>query len=491
MIFCIAVYGEHQYNYLCDNIETYVYKSTMCKNKKVQIDAGETPREGNMSNYTKQDVLRLAEEKDIRFIRLQFTDVLGILKNVTITRSRLERVIDEGCMFDGSSIDGFARIEESDMLLRPDINTFDVFPWSNPVGRTARLICDVYNTDGTPYESCPRHILKQQIERASELGFQFNIGPECEFFLFHTDENGLPTTVTNDVGGYFDMAPLDMGGGARRDMCLALEEMGFEIEASHHEVAEGQHEIGFKYGDALTVADEVMTFKIVVKRIAQNRNLHATFMPKPLYGVAGSGMHINMSLMTLDGKNAFCDMKDEIRLSNTAYNFLAGLMKHAKAMTAITNPTVNSYKRLVPGFEAPCYIAWSAKNRSPLVRVPSARGAATRIELRNPDPTTNPYLAFALVLAAGLEGYEKKYKPVPPVNKNIFEMSKTEKKRLKVESLPETLYEALLEFKEDAFVKKVLGEDLHEKYYRAKMIEWRSYCKTVHPWELKHYLTKY
>lgn len=443
-----------------------------------------------MSRYTKEDVLRLVKEKDVLFIRMQFTDVFGILKNVTITSSRLEKVIDEGCMFDGSSIDGFARIEESDMLLKPDIDTFEVFPWSNPKGRTARLICDVYTPDGKPYSGCPRHILKRQIERAAKLGYSMSVGPECEFFMFQTDEKGKPTTITQDDGGYFDLAPIDKGGAARREMCIALEDMGFEIEASHHEVAEGQHEIDFKYGDALLMADDVMTFKIVVKKIAQRNNMHATFMAKPIFGIAGSGMHVNFSLKK-DGKNAFYDPSDELMLSETAYSFMAGVMKHAKGIAAVTNPTVNSYKRLVPGYEAPCYIAWSAKNRSPLVRVPSARGEGTRVELRNPDPMANPYLAFALILAAGLEGVEAGLKPPAPVNCNIFELTMEEKERLGIEALPENLYEALKCFKEDSLVEEVLSPEIKQRYYYYKMHEWREYERHVHDWELEQYLTRY
>ena len=443
-----------------------------------------------MAKNSKADVLKMAKDKDVRFIRLQFTDVFGILKNVTITNSRIEKILEDGCMFDGSSIDGFARIEESDMLLKPDLDTFEVFPWSNPVGRTARLICDVYGTDGKPYAGCPRNILKQQLARAEKMGYQFDIGPECEFFLFHQDENGKPSTITQDAGGYFDISPIDLGSGSRRDMCLALEEMGFEIEASHHEVAEGQHEIDFKYGDALTMADNVMTFKIVVKKIAQKHNLHATFMAKPIYGIAGSGMHVNMSLWKKDG-NAFYDETDELMLSQTAYQFMAGVMKHAKALAAVTNPTVNSYKRLVPGFEAPCYIAWSARNRSPLVRVPAARGKGTRIELRNPDPMANPYLTFALVLAAGLDGIENEMKPPKPVNKNIFRMTEVEKKEAGVEALPANLFEAIQYFKEDALVREVLGAEIHDRYTAYKLHEWNDYSVHVHDWEVQHYISKY
>ncbi|MEA4853716.1 MAG: type I glutamate--ammonia ligase [Christensenella sp.] len=443
-----------------------------------------------MPKYTKNDLHKIIDENGIRFLRLQFTDVFGILKNITVTTSKLDKIIEEGCMFDGSSIDGFARIEESDMMLVPDLDTFEIFPWSNPKGRTARFICDVYMPDGTPYQGCPRYILKRQLEKAKELGYTLNIGPEAEFFLFHKDENGKATIETNDDGGYFDLAPLDMGGAARRDICLALEEMGFEIEASHHECAVGQHEIDFKYGNALKMADDVMTFKIVVKRIAQTHNLHATFMPKPIYGIAGSGMHINMSLCTATG-NAFTSKEDELGLSRQAYGFMAGILKHARGLSLLTNPTINSYKRLVPGFEAPCYIAWSAKNRSPLIRVPFARGAATRIEMRNPDPTANPYLAYAGALAAGLEGITEGLVPPPPVNKNIYTLSEEEKKMHKIKRVPQNMFDAINDFKDDPLMREVLGDGAYEKYLKGKISEWADYSQHVHEWEREHYLTKY
>ena len=357
-----------------------------------------------MAKYTKDDVIRLVKEQDVQFIRLQFTDIFGTLKNVAITAGQLEKALDNKCMFDGSSIEGFVRIEESDMYLRPDTNTFVIYPWRPQTGKVARLICDVYNADETPFAGDPRYVLKKVLEKAEKMGYDtFNAGPECEFFLFLTDSEGNPTTITHDNAGYFDLGPVDLGENARRDMCLALEEMGFEVEASHHEVAPGQHEIDFKYNDALTAADAILTFKLVVKTIAQRHGLHATFMPKPIFGIAGSGMHVNTSLCR-NGQNIFYDEKDSLQLSQEAYWFIGGLMKNIRSMTAITNPLVNSYKRLVTGYEAPVYIAWSARNRSPLIRVPAARGASTRIELRNPDPSCNPYLALAVILAAGLDG---------------------------------------------------------------------------------------
>jgi glutamine synthetase len=440
--------------------------------------------------YTNKEILNLVEENDVKFVRLQFTDVFGILKNVAITSKQLPRVLEEGCMFDGSSIDGFVRIEESDMLLMPDTDTFEIFPWRPQQGKVARLICDVYTTDGNPYEGCPRYILKKTLAEAEKMGYTMNVGPECEFFLFLTDAEGKPTTVTHDEGGYFDLAPIDKGEDARRDICLMLEDMGFEIEASHHEVAEGQHEIDFKYMDALATADSIMTFKIVVKTIAARHGLYATFMPKPIFGINGSGMHTNQSLCTKDG-NAFYDKKGELELSGVAYNYIAGLMEHIKSMAAVTNPLVNSYKRLVPGYEAPCYIAWSAKNRSPLIRIPASRGAGTRIELRCPDPAANPYLAIALMLASGLDGIKKGLKPPAPVNRNIFELTAEEMEKYGISSMPGNLYEALQLYKADPLVRATLGEHVFNTYYEFKNREWDGFRTAVHPWEIKEYLTKY
>ena len=440
--------------------------------------------------FTNKDVLKMVEENDVKFIRLQFTDVFGMLKNVAITSRQLERVLEEGCMFDGSSIDGFVRIEESDMLLKPDTNTFEIFPWRPQQGKVARLICDVYTTDGKPYAGCPRYVLKKVLDEAASMGYTMNVGPECEFFLFYTDADGNPTTITHDEGGYFDLAPIDKGEDARRDICLTLEEMGFEIEASHHEVAEGQHEIDFKYNDALTTADNIMTFKIVVKSIAARHGLYATFMPKPIFGINGSGMHTNQSLSTKDG-NAFYDKSGDLELSPIAYNYIAGIIEHMKSIVAVTNPTVNSYKRLVPGYEAPCYVAWSAKNRSPLIRIPASRGAGTRVEVRCPDPTANPYLAIALMLASGLDGIKKGLTPPAAVNKNIFKMTPQEMADLGVSSLPGSLYDALQTFKADPLVKDTLGDHIFNVYQEFKNEEWDSYRTAVHPWEIDQYLTKY
>lgn len=443
-----------------------------------------------MQNYTKDDILRMVAENDVRFIRLQFTDILGMLKNVAITVSQLEKALSNNCMFDGSSIEGFVRIEESDMILYPDLNSFTIYPWQDSPNRVARLICDVYTPNRQPFEGSPRQILKNVLLKAGEMGYTFNVGPECEFFLFHTDAEGGPTLKTLDNGGYFDMGPVDRGEAARREIILHLEEMGFEIEAAHHECARGQHEIDFKYDDALTAADHVMTFKMTVKKIAHTHKLHATFMPKPIFGIAGSGMHINMSL-TKDGTNVFCDESDKNGLSDVAYYFIGGIMKHIKGMAAITNPLVNSYKRLVPEYEAPVYIAWSARNRSPLIRVPSAKGSATRVELRNPDPSANPYLVLAVVLAAGLEGIEKRLTPPDAVDGNIYDMSASERQRCKVENLPSSLEEALAEMKKDPLIKQVLGNHVFEKYIEAKEFEWSEYKTRVSQWEVEHYLAKY
>lgn len=441
-----------------------------------------------MNKYSKDNILKLVQENDVRFIRLQFTDLFGHLKNVAIMADQLPNILDNGCMFDGSSIDGFVRIEESDMLLKPDFDTFDIFPWKPAQNRIARIICDVHTTDGAPFAGDPRYILKKTLLEAEKMGFRFNVGPECEFFFFHTDSEGNPTTITHDDGGYFDLAPIDLGEDARRDICIALEELGFNIEASHHEVANGQHEIDFKYDDALKTADNVMTFKLVVKTVAQRHGLHATFMPKPVYGIAGSGMHSNLSL-TKNGKNAFFDPNGELQLSETAYQFIAGVMAHTKGMAAITNPLVNSYKRLVPDFEAPVYIAWSAHNRSPLIRIPAARGEGTRIELRNPDPSANPYLAFALMLAAGLEGIKKNLKPVAPVNLNIFKLKEEEKIKFGIQCLPGNLFDAIEEMKKDELVANVLGPHIMDRYITAKIEEWDSYRTSVSAWELSRYLT--
>ncbi|MBR4012451.1 MAG: type I glutamate--ammonia ligase [Spirochaetaceae bacterium] len=442
-----------------------------------------------MNNYTKADILKIAKEKEVRFVRLQFTDILGSIKNVAISVSQLEKALDNQCMFDGSSIEGFVRIEESDMKLHPDYNSFALFPWREN-NSVARLICDVYKPDGTPFHGSPRQVLKNVLDEAKELGYTFNVGPECEFFLFRNDDQGKPTLQTFDDAGYFDMGPVDPGEDVRRDIVLNLEQMGFEIEASHHECARGQHEIDFKYGDALTTADRVMTFKLAVKTIAHKHGLHATFMPKPIFGIAGSGMHINIS-MAKDGKNVFCDESDKNGLSSTAYSFIAGIMEHIKGMTAVTNPLVNSYKRLVPEFEAPVYIAWSAQNRSPLIRVPAARGQGTRVELRSADPSANPYLALAVTIAAGLDGVKKGLVPPPAVDGNIYAMSDAQRKKHKIQMLPTSLESAIVELKKDKLICNTLDEHILEKYVEAKELEWQNYKTRISQWEIDEYLSKY
>lgn len=444
-----------------------------------------------MSRYTKDDIFRMVEEEDVEFIRLQFTDIFGTLKNIAITSSQLEKALDNKCMFDGSSVEGFVRIEESDMYLYPDYDTFEIFPWRPQQGKVARFICDVYTPDGKPFEGDPRWILKKTIKEANEMGYRFDVGPECEFFLFHTDDNGLPTTLSHEKAGYFDLGPNDLGENIRRDMVLTLEEMGFEIEASHHEVAPAQHEIDFKYDEVLKTADNIQTFKMTVKTIAKRHGLYATFMPKPKFGISGSGMHINMSLATEEGKNIFADENGKIGLSDDAYHFIAGIMKHARGMSAITNPLVNSYKRLVPGYEAPVYIAWSAKNRSPLIRIPASRGNGTRVELRNPDPTANPYLVLALCLAAGLDGIKNKVEVPESVDCNIYEMTPGERRAAGIENMPADLKEAVDCLVADEFLCSVLGEHITTKYVEAKMKEWENYTTRVSQWEIDEYLYKY
>lgn len=438
----------------------------------------------------KNEVLSLCKEKDVKFVRLQFTDIFGILKNVAIPVGQLEKALDGELMFDGSSIEGFVRIEESDMYLMPDPDTFLVLPWRPQQGAVARLICDVYNPDGTPFSGCPRNNLKRSIAEAENMGFTMNVGPEAEFFLFLTDENGKPTMEIHDKAGYFDMTPNDHGEDARRDLVLILEQLGFEIEASHHEVAYGQHEIDFKYGDALTTADRIMTFRYVVRTIAQRAGLHATFMPKPVFGINGSGMHCNQSLFTVDG-NAFFDPNDDLKLSKTAYNYIAGMIEHARAMAAITNPIINSYKRLVPGYEAPVLVAWSTRNRSPLIRVPEKRGASTRIELRNPDPTCNPYLATSVMLKAGLDGIKRNLTPPPPQNRNVYRMTEEELIAQGIQSLPGSLEEALQIMAQSDLIKETLGSHIFERYMTAKKIECDEYRLQVHQWEIDRYLTMF
>lgn len=436
---------------------------------------------------TADDVLERASQIGVKFVVLQFTDILGVIKNVSIPVEELEHALKAGVMFDGSSVEGFVRIEESDMLLKPDPSTFVVLPWDQ-ANLTARLICDVHNVDGTPFAGCPRWTLKRVLAEAAELGYVMYAGPEPEFFLFARDEGGRPTLNTNDRAGYFDLAPVDTGEYARRDMVLALQKMGFEIEASHHEVAPGQHEIDFRYADGLTTADNIATFRWVVRVVAMNHGLHATFMPKPIFGIPGSGMHTHQSLFK-DGSNALYDPEGKYQLSKEALWYIGGLMNHARGFTAVTNPLVNSYKRLVPGYEAPVYIAWSERNRSPFIRIPGARGQATRLELRSPDPSCNPYLALAVMLKAGLDGIKRKTEPPEPVNANVYRMTVQERKAMGIASLPGTLAEALEELKRDEVIRAALGDHIYDRFIEAKEIEWNTYRTQVHQWEIEQYLT--
>lgn len=438
------------------------------------------------------DIVTAVRELDIGTISLQFTDILGAVKHVEIPASQLDKALAGELMFDGSSIEGFVRIEESDMYLRPDPATFCVLPWKIKEGRrTARLICDVYNPDGTPFMGDPRHVLKRAAAQAAEAGYVMNVGPEPEFFLFQRpDETIDPRPVTVDRAGYFDLAPMDREEETRAEIVLMLQEMGFEVEASHHEVAPSQHEIDFKYANALTTADNIATFRLVVRTVALRNGMHATFMPKPLFGQNGSGMHLHLSLFR-DGENAFHDPAAPDRLSTTARRFMAGIMRHAAAITAVTNPLVNSYKRLVPGYEAPVYVAWSYRNRSPMIRVPAKRGPSTRIELRSPDPSCNPYLALAVVLRAGLEGIRQGLEPPPPVNENIYRMPAEERRARGIHSLPGSLAEAIRALEADPVILDALGPHVAERYIEAKKIEWDVYRAQVHEWEVNEYLARY
>ena len=442
------------------------------------------------TGLTKAEILALAEREKVKFLRLQFTDILGTIKNVEIPNRQFAQALDGQVMFDGSSIEGFVRIEESDMYLRPDLSTFCIFPWSGPTGeKLARLICDIYNPDETPFVGCPRTTLKKVIAMADRMGVQMKAGPEAEFFLFQT-RNGRPTTESHDAASYFDLSPVDQGEDVRREIVLALEAMGLLVDAAHHEVAPGQHEIDLRYDHALTAADNISTLRFAVKNVAIRNGLHATFMPKPIYGINGSGMHTHTSLFS-GGQNVFFDANAPMQLSRTCLNFMGGILRHAKGFCAITNPLVNSYKRLVPGFEAPTSVAWSEKNRSPLVRVPAARGAATRIELRMPDPACNPYLALAVMLRAGLDGIEKNIDPGPPINKNIFTMSHRERRHLRIDDLPGNLSEALDELEKDDLVRDTLGDHLFEHFVAAKREEWHDYIRHISPWEIDRYLGGY
>ncbi|GEQ34120.1 glutamine synthetase [Marinilactibacillus psychrotolerans] len=447
-----------------------------------------------MTTITREYIKEQVKEKNVRFLRLMFTDILGIIKNVEVPITQLDKVLDGEMMFDGSSIEGFVRIQESDMYLKPDFNTWLVFSWetdSSKKGKVARLICDIVNPDGTPFTGDPRTNLKRVLKEAEELGFtDFNLGPEPEFFLFKLNENDEVTENLNDNGGYFDLAPNDLAENCRRDIVLELEDLGFEIEASHHEVAPGQHEIDWKYANAVEACDNIQTFKLIVKTVARKYGLHATFMAKPIFGINGSGMHCNMSLFNENG-NAFFDEKGPLQLSETAYKFLAGLMDHAPAFTAITNPTVNSYKRLVPGYEAPVYIAWSGRNRTPMIRVPESRGMSTRLEVRSVDPMTNPYLALAVMLKAGLDGIKRNLKATEPTTDNIYEMDAAELESLGIKSLPGNLLEAVESLKKDDTIIEALGEHIFKNFVATKTLEWDQYKATVSQWEKEQYLHLY
>ena len=443
-----------------------------------------------MARYTKEDIIRRIKEENINFIRMQFVDIFGQMKNLAITASQMEKALSNKLTIDGSSIEGYTRIHESDQYLYPDLDTFSPVTWSTGHGKVARMFCDVHNPDGSPFVGDPRYVLKRVLKRAADMGYTFNVGPELEFFLFNLDKDGVPTTDTRDEASYFDLGPTDHGEATRREVCLALEDLGFEIEASHHEVAEGQHEIDFKYGDALQSADHIMTFKQTVKAIAHKNGMHATFMPKPLYGVSGSGMHTNMSLFK-DGKNLFFDPDGERQLSKDAYHFIAGLLRHVKAITAITNPLVNSYKRLVPGYEAPCYLAWSASNRSALIRIPAARGQSTRVELRSPDPSCNPYLSLAVCLAAGLDGIEMEMTAPDEITENIYDMDEDTRMAHGIEDLPNSLRNALKELKKDPVIIDTIGPHVFQQYVLGKEAEWNEYITRVTSWEVSKYLVKY
>ncbi|OVE85924.1 type I glutamate--ammonia ligase [Natronolimnobius baerhuensis] len=446
---------------------------------------------GDNLTTAEQDVLDKIEAEGVDFLRLQFTDILGTVKNVAVPARQAEKAFTEGIYFDGSSIEGFVRIQESDMRLVPDPDTFAILPWrNNEDSAAARMICDVYDTSsGEPFEGDPRRVLKNAIERAEEMGYEVNFAPEPEFFLFEEDEDGNATTETADHGGYFDVAPKDLASDVRRDIIDGLESMGFEIEASHHEVAKGQHEINFEYDDALSTADNVATFRMVVRAIAAQHDLHATFMPKPIPKINGSGMHTHMSLMTEDGENAFHDDDDEFNLSETAHSYLAGVLEHAPAITAVANPTVNSYKRLVPGYEAPVYVAWSDRNRSALIRKPAARvPAASRVELRSPDPSCNPYLAFAAMLQAGLDGIEQGLECPDPIRENIYEFDDAKRADYGISTLPSNLGEAVDALEDDEVIYDALGEHVAPKFVEAKSQEFEEYLIDVSDWELDRYL---
>jgi glutamine synthetase len=440
---------------------------------------------------TVQDILKEGKERSVKLVRLQFVDVHGMPKSMGIHVDQLEKALNNEIMLDGSSIAGFRTIETSDMYFYPDLGTFTVMPWTEGGRGVARVICDIYNPDGSPFEGCPRNNLKKVLREAEKLGYVYNVGPELEFFLFKRNPDGTVSTQTHDAAGYYDIGPDDMGEIVRGEIVDTLENLGFEMEADHHEVASGQHEIDFKYADALSQADNVTTVKIITRMIAAKHGLHASFMPKPVFGVNGSGMHCNQSLAKIGSGNAFFEEKGDYQLSTTALHFIGGLLKNIRGITAVTNPLVNSYKRLVPGYEAPVYIAWSAANRSALLRVPAKRGNATRVELRSPDPAANPYLAFAAMLLAGLDGVKNGIEPPSPVTANIYKLSEDERKTQNIPALPGSLYEAIEELKKSEVAKAALGPHIFSEYIKVKTIEWDAYRTDVTPWEHDRYLSRY
>ena len=445
----------------------------------------------DLSGASRSDILELAAAHQVDFLRLQFTDILGVNKNVELPRSQFAKALDGEIMFDGSSIEGFVRIEESDMLLKPDLATFRVLPYDDEGGRVARLLCDIHTPDEAPFAGCPRLTLKRQVARAAAMGYSMMAGCEAEFFLFERSPAGGPSTVTHDDAAYFDLGPIDKGEEIRRVIVEQLVLMGFEVETAHHEVARGQHEIDFRYADALTTADNLATFKFIVRNVASRYGYFASFMPKPIQGINGSGMHTHQSLFRGPRDNAFFDPDAENQLSAVALSYIEGLLQHARGFCAITNPLINSYKRLVPGYEAPVNVAWSMRNRSPLVRIPDRRGAGTRCELRMPDPSCNPYLALAVQLAAGLDGVERKLEAREPVNRNIFRMTYRDRRKYRIDELPRDLHEALELLEKDDVVKAALGPHLTERFLEAKREEVLQYNLQVSQWEIDSYLGRY
>jgi glutamine synthetase len=441
-----------------------------------------------MAGLEKKEVLRVSKEKDVKFIRLWFTDILGFLKSFAITIRELEGALEEGMGFDGSSIVGFVRIDESDMVAKPDPSTFKILPWKANDHIVAAMFCDILEPDGNPHQGDPRWVLKKNLKLAAEMGYTFNVGPELEYFYF-LKSTGKPETL--DKGGYFDLTPLDVASNLRKQTAMVLEDLGISVEYTHHEVAPSQHEIDLKYSDGLTMADSTMLYRLVVKEVALKNNVYASFMPKPIFGVNGSGMHTHQSLFRGE-KNAFFDPNDKYHLSDIAKYYIAGLMKHAKEITLVTNQWVNSYKRLVPGYEAPVYISWAQRNRSDLIRIPlykPGKEVATRVEYRSPDPACNPYFAFSVMLAAGLEGIEKKYPLKDPVERNVYEMTEKERKKYKIESLPGNLYEAIQITEKSDLVRRALGDHVFYQFIENKKIEWERYRAQVTDYELEQYFS--